>query len=154
VLDAIKAHTVSQGFKEQYHFDPDKPLIALLPGSRKQELKYIIPLMVAIVHRFPDYQFGLAAISNFDPALYGELAHHPQVKFIQEETYNLLANATAAVVTSGTATLETALCRVPQVVVYKANPASYWIAKWLVKVPYISLVNLIAGREVVKEMIQ
>ncbi|HYG18491.1 MAG TPA: lipid-A-disaccharide synthase, partial [Ohtaekwangia sp.] len=154
VLDAIKAHHVASGFLEQYRFDPVKPLVALLPGSRKQELKYIIPLMTAIVQRFPDYQFGLAAISNLDPAFYGELARHPQVKVIQEDTYNLLAHATAAVVTSGTATLETALCKVPQVVVYKANPASYWIAKWLVKVPYISLVNLIAGREVVKEMIQ
>lgn len=154
VLDAIKAHVPDPNFLSKHRFNAKEPVIALLPGSRKQELKRIIPLMAAVVKRYPDYQFGLAGVSNLDQDLYIELMVFHNVKFILEDTYNLLLHSNAAIVTSGTATLETALWNVPQVVVYKASELSYWPAKWLVSVQYISLVNLIANREVVKEMIQ
>ncbi|MBA4055560.1 MAG: lipid-A-disaccharide synthase, partial [Marivirga sp.] len=130
------------------------PFIALLPGSRKQELNTILPLMTKVARNFPDHQFAVAAVNNLDKSLYREITSLKNVKLIFEDTYNLLQNASAAVVTSGTATLETALFKVPQIVVYKANIVSYWLARFLVKVQYISLVNLIAGKEVVKEMIQ
>jgi lipid-A-disaccharide synthase len=152
VLDAIKAHIAKSPPPQE--LQKEKTTIALLPGSRKQELKRIIPLMAKVAQRFPDHQFAVAAINNLDQSLYHGIKDLPNVKLVFEDTYNLLQNSTAAIVTSGTATLETALFRVPQIVVYKANPISYWLAKGLIKVTYISLVNLIAGKEVVKEMIQ
>ena len=149
VLDAVKVHVVdSKATADQPEY------IALLPGSRKQELKRIIPLMARVANKFPDHTFAVAAVNNLDPSFYEELKTLKNVRLVFEDTYNLLQNSTAAIVTSGTATLETALFKVPQIVVYKANVLSYWLAKGLVKVKFISLVNLIAGREVVKEMIQ
>lgn len=152
VFDAVKTH-IESGKK----FSPlqvESPLIALLPGSRKQELKRIIPLMAGVVRRFPSYQFAVAAVNDFDRSLYQELEKLQNVQLVFEDTYNLLQQSCAAIVTSGTATLETALFKVPQIVVYKANTISYWLAKSLVQVKFISLVNLIADREVVTEMIQ
>ena len=154
VLDAVKAHQCDDQFAMKHQMKSGDPVVALLPGSRKQELNSIIPLMVEVVKRFPQYQFAVASVSNLDQSMYGELRSLPNVKFIIEDTYNLLLNSNAAIVTSGTATLETALFRVPQVVVYKTSLVSYWIVKMLIKVPYISLVNLIIGQQVVKEMIQ
>lgn len=154
VLDAVKAHRSDHTFLSKNQFQDQRKIVALLPGSRKQELQTIIPLMADVVKRFPHYEFGLAAVSNLDQSMYADLKQYPNVKFILEDTYSLLEHAQAAIVTSGTATLETALFRVPQIVVYKANKISYWIAKKLISVQFISLVNLIAGKEVVKEMIQ
>jgi lipid-A-disaccharide synthase len=154
VLDAVKAHIPDEQFLTRYSFDSESPLVALLPGSRKQELKTIIPLMASVVKKFPTTQFAVAAVSNLDQSMYSELQTLPNVKFVFEDTYNLLLHVKAAIVTSGTATLETALFRVPQVVVYKTSFLTYQIVKRLIKVPYISLVNLIADKEVVKEMIQ
>jgi lipid-A-disaccharide synthase len=154
VLDAVKAHVSDEQFLTRYSFDTKLPLVALLPGSRKQELKTIIPLMASVVKKFPTTQFAVAAVSNLDQAMYSELKALPNVKFVFEDTYNLLLHVKAAIVTSGTATLETALFRVPQVVVYRTSFLTYQIVKRLIKVPYISLVNLIADKEVVKEMIQ
>lgn len=154
VLDAIKVHISDDQFRNRNHLQNEVPCIALLPGSRKQELKNIIPLMAKVVRTFPGHQFAVAAVNNLDQSWYQELSNFKNVKLIFEDTYNLLLNSSAAVVTSGTATLETALFKVPQIVVYKTSLISYWLAKYLVKVPFISLVNLIAGKEVVKEMIQ
>ncbi len=154
VLDAVKAHQQNDQFISKHQIKSGSSVVALLPGSRKQELKSIIPLMEDVVKRFPQYQFAVASVSNLDQSMYGELRSLPNVKFIVEDTYNLLLNSNAAIVTSGTATLETALFRVPQVVVYKTSFVSYWIVKMLIKVPYISLVNLIIGKQVVKELIQ
>lgn len=155
VLDAVKSHTPDPDFLKKNRLVTDKPVIALLPGSRKQELKTILPLMTDIVRRFrKDYMFGVAAVNNLDQQMYDEISGYENVRMIHEDTYNLLLHAKAAVVTSGTATLETALFRVPQIVVYKANPISYFIAKRMITVDFISLVNLIAGKEVVKEMLQ
>jgi lipid-A-disaccharide synthase len=154
VLDAVKAHVENHQFVNKNQLTKELPCIALLPGSRKQELKRIIPLMAAVVKRFPNYQFAVAAVNNLDPSCYHELNGFGNVRLIFEDTYNLLLNSSAAIVTSGTATLETALFKVPQVVVYRANTLSYWLARHLVRVPFISLPNLIAEKEVVKELIQ
>ncbi len=154
VLDAVKAHQEDEQFLASHELENEVKIVALLPGSRKQELKTIIPLMAKVVRKFPQYRFAVASVNNLDQAMYGELRNLPNVKFVIEDTYNLLVNSHAAIVTSGTATLETALFRVPQVVVYKTSYISFWIIKMMIKVPYISLVNLIIGKQVVKEMIQ
>ena len=154
VLDAVKAHVADSQEKPKNNLLTNGPFIALLPGSRKQELKRIIPLMAKVVKRFPNHQFAVAAVNNLDQSWYQDLKNFQNVRLIFEDTYNLLQHSTAAIVTSGTATLETALFKVPQIVVYKANAVSYWLAKRLINVEFISLVNLIAGREIVKEMIQ
>jgi lipid-A-disaccharide synthase len=154
VLDAVKAHTADHHFMTKNNVPSKDGLVALLPGSRKQELKRIIPMMADVAQREPNRLFAVAAVNNLDRSLYKEISDLRNVKLIFEDTYNLLLHSSAAIVTSGTATLETALFRVPQVVVYKASTISYWIAKFLVKVPFISLVNLIAGKQVVKELIQ
>lgn len=154
VLDAVKAHEPDQTFRAKNGLAARTHIVALLPGSRKQEVKRITPLLTEVVRKFPQQQFAVAAVHNLDASLYDDLKTFNNVTLIYEDTYNLLLNAHAAIVTSGTATLETALFKVPQVVVYKANPLSVILARWLVKVPFISLVNLIAGRLVVKEMIQ
>ncbi|MFD2200364.1 lipid-A-disaccharide synthase [Shivajiella indica] len=129
------------------------PIIALLPGSRKQEVQNMLKVMVEVVKKFPNAQFVIAGVSNLKQELY-KPAIDVGIKVVMDQTYDLLHHATAAIVTSGTATLETALFRVPQVVVYKTSGLSYAIAKRLIRVPFISLVNLIADREVVKELIQ
>lgn len=154
VLDAVKTHVRDRQFNGADNLQRDDQLVALLPGSRKQELKRIIPLMAKVVRKFPDMRFSVAAVNNLDQSLYSDLKALKNVKLVFEDTYNLLMKASAAIVTSGTATLETALFKVPQIVVYKANALSYWLAKRLVSVEFISLVNLIAGRQVVKELIQ
>lgn len=132
----------------------DKPIIALLPGSRAMEIQKKLPLMLRMVDRFPDYQFVVAGAPSQPDALYNEIIGQRPVMLLRNDTYNLLKQARAGLVTSGTATLETALFGLPQVVCYRGNPLSFWLAKQLVKVPFISLVNLIMGREVVKELIQ
>lgn len=154
VLDAVKAHAKNKDFTAQNNLDPQKPIVALLPGSRKQELKKITPLMANIASKLADFQFVVAAVSNLDRDLYQGLKDLPNVSFVNDASYDLLSQADAAIVTSGTATLETALFRVPQVVVYKTSGITYSIAKLIIKVRFISLVNLIADKEVVKEMIQ
>lgn len=154
VLDAVKAHKRDEDFLAKHNLTGDKKIIALLPGSRRQELRNIIGTMASVVSRFPEQIFAVAAIRNLNQELYAPLIGIPNVFFVEEDTYNLLQNSSAAVVTSGTATLETALFRVPQVVVYRTSGLSYRIAKGLIRVPYISLVNLIADKEAVRELIQ
>lgn len=154
VVDAVKAYESDASFTEKLALsNPNVPLIALLPGSRKQELARIIPLMADVVKRQPAYHFVVAAVDNLPPALYDPIKSLPNVSFVYNKTYDLLQHAQAAIVTSGTATLETALFHVPQVVVYRPGAMTFHILKRLINVPYISLVNLIAGREVVKELI-
>lgn len=154
VLDAVKAHKPDLNFLSNHNFPSNSKLVALLPGSRKQELQRIIPLMADVVSKLPDVQFGLAAVDNLNEEFYAPLKKYPNIRLTHHATYDLLSNAYAAIVTSGTATLETALFRVPQVVVYRTSPLSYKIGKMLIKVPFISLVNLIANKVVVKELIQ
>lgn len=153
VLDAVRDHQPDSEFLTRNGFD-SKPIVALLPGSRKQELERITPVLTELIRANPQYQFAVATVDNLAPELYTPLRALPSVKLIHNATYDLLKHARAAVVTSGTATLETALFRVPQVVVYRTSPVSYFLVKRLITVPFISLVNLIAEREVVKELIQ
>jgi lipid-A-disaccharide synthase len=154
VLDAVRAHRPDENFLAANGLDTGRPIVALLPGSRKQELVGIIPLMGEVVQKFPDVQFAVATVNNLSQDLYASLSRFKHVRLVKEDTYNILRYAQAAIVTSGTATLETALFRVPQVVVYKAGAISYYLGKMVIKVPFISLVNLIADKEVVKEFIQ
>jgi lipid-A-disaccharide synthase len=131
-----------------------KPIIALLPGSRKQEIKVKLPIMLQVVDRFPQYQFVVAQAPSLPADFYMEIIGDKNVLPVKDQTYNVLKQASAALVTSGTATLETALFGVPEVVCYKGNPISYWLATKLIKVKYISLVNLIMDKPVVTELIQ
>jgi len=130
----------------------NNPIIAVLPGSRKQEVSKKLPIMLEGIKSFSDYQIVIAGAPTLDEEFYAEFKGN--TKIIYGETYELLSNASVAVVTSGTATLETALFKVPEVVCYKGSTLSYLIARQLIKVKYISLVNLIMDREVVRELIQ
>jgi lipid-A-disaccharide synthase len=134
---------------------PNSRLIALLPGSRKQEISKKLPIMLAVAKSFPDYHFVVAQAPGLENDFYQPfLAPYQNVSSVNNRTYDLLSEAKAALVTSGTATLETALFGVPEIVCYKGNNLSYQIAKRLVKIKYISLVNLIMNKLVVKELIQ
>ncbi len=130
-------------------------LVALLPGSRKQEILKKLPIMLEVSKSFPAYQFVVAKAPGIEESFYSELlAPYKNVSSVVNKTYELLSQAKAALVTSGTATLETALFAVPEVICYKGNAISYQIAKRLIKIKYIGLVNLIMDKEVVKELIQ
>lgn len=133
----------------------NKPIIALLPGSRKQEILIKLPVMLQVSKHFPGYQFVVACAPGQEDAFYKDiLSPYPNVLSVRGATYPLLAASHAALVTSGTATLETALFNVPEVVCYKGGNISYQIAKRLIKIKYISLVNLIMDKEIVRELIQ
>jgi len=132
----------------------DKPVIALLAGSRKHEIELILPEMISVVVHFPEYQFVLAGVKNIPDELYYKIIGKEPVKLIKERTYEILYAAQAALVTSGTATLEAALMGTPQVVCYKGDFFSMLIAWMVVKVKYISLVNLIMNSEVIRELVQ
>ncbi len=132
----------------------DKPIIALLPGSRKQEITKLLQVMLSVVADFEEYQFVIAGAPSQEFSFYEQFLTNKNVNFISNKTYDLLSFATAALVTSGTATLETALFKVPEVVCYRGSWASYQIAKRLITLKYISLVNLIMDQEVVTELIQ
>lgn len=155
LLDAIEQfkQKTHEDFKGKHNLD-NRPIIALLPGSRKQEISKLLTEMLQIVSKYPEYQFVIAGAPSLNKAFYQPFIHTNNVQLILNDTYNLLNNAFAAIVTSGTATLETALFNVPQVVVYKGNEISYQIAKRIIKLKYISLVNLIMDEEIVTELIQ
>jgi lipid-A-disaccharide synthase len=156
LLDEISKHGFSEEQCAQFYQKHDldaRPIVAVLPGSRKQEVSKKLPIMLEALKSFPDYQVVIAGAPSLDAEFYAPF-NSENVKMISNETYHLLASSKAAVVTSGTATLETALFKIPEVVCYKSSRFSYEIAKRLVKVKYISLVNLIMDREVVKELIQ
>lgn len=130
-------------------------VVAVLPGSRQQEILKKLPIMLAVSKSFPDHQFVVAKAPGIEESFYDELlSPYSNVSSVTNQTYQLLNQAKAAMVTSGTATLETALFNVPEVICYKGGSISYQIAKWLVKIKYICLVNLIMDKEVVKELIQ
>ncbi|TGV03118.1 lipid-A-disaccharide synthase [Flavivirga rizhaonensis] len=140
-------------FRESYNLG-NKPIIALLPGSRKQEITKMLSVMLSLVDDFPDYQFVIAGAPSQDYSFYETFIKSYDVKFISNKTYDLLSVSNAALVTSGTATLETALFKVPQVVCYKGSALSYQIAKRIITLKFISLVNLVMDKEVVTELIQ
>ena len=132
----------------------DKKIVALLAGSRKHEIKHCLPEMIKASENFPDYQFVIAGAPSIDPEYYAPFIENTPVKIVFDQTYQLLWHAEAAIVTSGTATLETALLDVPEVVVYKFSEITINIARFFVHIKYFSLVNLIMDREVVKELLQ
>ncbi|MDG1148455.1 MAG: lipid-A-disaccharide synthase [Crocinitomicaceae bacterium] len=154
LLDEISKFNFSEDkdvFLKANNMD-DRPIIAVLPGSRKQEVSVKLPIMIEALKDFTSHQIVVAGAPTLTPAFYASI--DPSITIVFDETYRLLANSSVAVVTSGTATLETALFKVPELVCYKASEISYQIAKRLIKVDYISLVNLIMNRAVVKELIQ
>jgi len=153
LLDAKAAFTPNPNFLKEHNLS-DKPIIALLPGSRKQELKYILPEMLGVVSSFNNYQFVIAGAPSFQKAYYEQYIGGLDIPIVFNATYDLLNIAEAALVTSGTATLETALFKVPQVVLYKGSKISIGIARLLVKIRFISLVNLIMDSKTVTELIQ
>ena len=132
----------------------DKPIVAILPGSRRQEVRTKLPVMLEAAGKFPEYQFVIAGAPSLEEDFYAPFIAGYDATILFGKTYEILESAEAALVTSGTATLETALFGVPQVVCYIASPISYSIAKRLIKIKFISLVNLIFDREVVRELIQ
>lgn len=157
LVDAIASRPCQEEtFADLIHANglPDRPIIALLAGSRKQELKYVLPMMLRMVPYFPEYQFVIAGAPSMAAEDYAPYVKDVPVHIVYGETYRLVSQAKAALVTSGTATLETALLRTPQVVCYngEAPRLSYFLFKTVVKVKYISLVNLIYGGEAVKEL--
>jgi lipid-A-disaccharide synthase len=154
LLDALSQHQTDPDFLAKIG-NPTRPVIALLPGSRVQEVKAMLPVMYDVASHFPEYEFVVGTVSNLPEELYYEsMAGSLTLRMIEDSAYDLLKHATAALVTSGTATLETALLNVPQVVCYKTSWLSYEIARRLIAVPYISLVNLIVDRPLVTELIQ
>ncbi len=155
LLDVIsdRKPVALQVFQETHQLEA-KPIIALLPGSRKQEIAAMLEVMLQMVPKFPDYQFVLAGAPSQEKSFYDGIIKGRPVGFVANKTYDLLSVAAAALVTSGTATLETALFKVPEVVCYKGSWISYQIGKRLVNLEYISLVNLIMDQEVVTELIQ
>jgi lipid-A-disaccharide synthase len=158
LLDMIETlpPNIENAFRQKYGLTA-LPIIALLPGSRKQEISKMLPLMLSVIPKFPDYQFVMAGAPSIETVFYSHLIGKSNVKLISGATHALLQNSFAALVTSGTATLETALFNVPEVVCYKGSFISYQIAKRVIDpsiIKYISLVNLIMDKEVVKELIQ
>ncbi len=153
LLDAVAAFTPDENFKKENSLSA-KPIIALLPGSRKQEIERVLPQMLAAAKLFPNHQFLIAGAPGFNKAYYQQFDIGEQTTILYHQTYNILACADAALVTSGTATLETAIFKVPQVVLYKGNTISIAIARMLVSIKYISLVNLILNKKAVTELIQ
>lgn len=158
LIDAIesfkKNNAIEQNhFYANYNLNKEK-IIALLPGSRKQEIIKKLPIMLEATEGYKNYQFIIAGAPGLEKEFYKSIIKNNKATIVYNDTYNILNNSYGALVTSGTATLETALFNVPQVVCYKTSSISYAIAKRLVKIKYISLVNLILNKEVVKELIQ
>lgn len=153
LLDEKSAFVPNAYFKQKNGLS-DQDIIAFLPGSRKQEIERLLPDMLSVTENFPDHQFVVAGAPSFPAAYYQQFIGAKNVKLVFNQTYDLLTVSAAAVVASGTATLETALFAVPQVVVYRGGAISIAIARLLVKIKFISLVNLIMNRQVVTELIQ
>lgn len=155
LLDVVHKRHLNPQFRTLHQLS-EKPIIALLPGSRKQEISRMLEVMLQVSPEFPDYEFVIAGAPAMPLDFYNNIIESSgvNISIVENKTYDLLQIAEAALVTSGTATLETALFKVPQVVCYKSNPLSYLIGRQVVNVKYISLVNLILDRLLVKELIQ
>ncbi|WP_299767083.1 lipid-A-disaccharide synthase [uncultured Dokdonia sp.] len=155
LIDAISGRTQAdpEVFAKAHDLDK-RPMIALLPGSRKQEINAMLSVMLSVIDDYPKYQFVIAGAPSQDASFYAPFLKNSNVRLIMNKTYDVLSFANAALVTSGTATLEAALFKVPQVVCYKGSRISYEIAKRIIKLDYISLVNLIMDKPVVTELIQ
>lgn len=155
LIDAISNHPKTDDvvFRKEFNLD-NRPIVALLPGSRKQEITKMLDTMLLLPKEYPNFQFVIAGAPSQEASFYKSMIKADNVTLISNRTYDILSLAHSALVTSGTATLETALFKIPQVVCYKGNAISYAIAKRIVKLKYISLVNLIMDKPIVKELIQ
>ncbi len=156
LLDAVQQFSPQICIRDKVELNAN-PIIAVLPGSRKQEISVKLPIMLALAQKYPNLNFVIAGAPSIAPSFYQHIIQpftSKNIKILYNETYELLSQSTAAVVTSGTATLETALFNVPQVVCYKGSFISYEIGKRLVDIKYISLVNLIMNEPIVRELIQ
>ena len=156
LLDAIKSELGiinSKDFQEKNRLS-DKPIIAILPGSRKQEISTMLPVMLELVPEYPEYQFVVGGVSSVTTDFYKNFNIDSKTRVIYKQTYDLLRNSVAAIVTSGTATLEAALFDLPEVVCYKGGYISYLLAKRFIKIQYIGLANLIMDRKIMEELIQ
>lgn len=155
IINEHKKNNLGVPLKQKLGLSETKKIVAILPGSRKQEISKKLPVMLATVRYFPDVEFVVAQAPGIDDTFIQQITNQfDNIRIVKDVTYDLLSVADAAMVTSGTATLETALFGVPEVVCYLGSPLTYQIAKRLVRVPYISLVNLIMGKMIVKEFIQ
>jgi lipid-A-disaccharide synthase len=159
LLDAIENEKKNFGSKTDFLIEnrlDERPLIAVMSGSRHQEIKIMLPVIAKVMDSFPQFQFVIAGAPGQTEAVYAQELEGRNVKILFGKTYELLHHAYAGIIKSGTSTLEMALFRVPQVVVYKGGKISFTIAKWVVqgRVKFISLVNLIFGKEMVRELIQ
>ena len=153
LLDAVAAFKPNPDFLKENGIE-NKKIIALLPGSRRQEISLILPDMLAVTEKYPEYQFVIAGAPTFNREYYRQFTGEKDIPVVFNSTYDILAVAEAGIITSGTAVLETALFHVPQVVVYKGSKISVGIARMVVKIRFISLVNLIMDKLVMKELIQ
>ena len=157
LVDAIEARRTTlptpEEFRRRNSLD-QRPIVALLAGSRRNEIRDNLPLMAALSRKFPERQFVVAGVAWLDRALYEQYTAGSDIRYVCDQTYETLAAAEAAVVTSGTATLETALLGIPEVVVYRTVWWQVWLRPYVLKVPWVSLVNLNLGREAVAEIIQ
>jgi lipid-A-disaccharide synthase len=157
VLDSVSSFEKNFSQDEDFTFRnrlSEKPIIALLAGSRKQEINDLLPDMLSIIPNYPGHQFVIAGAPSISPDYYGKYTEGQPVSIVYNQTYSLLKHSVAAIVTSGTATLETALLNIPEVVIYKTNPLTFFVGSFLVKVKFFSLVNLILDMEAVKELLQ
>ena len=157
LIDAVERFKTAFSSRETFLSEnglDERPIVAILPGSRKQEIGKMLPLMITVAESFPEFQFVIAGAPSQELHYYQPFIGNSEIKILFGKTYQLLTYSHSAMVTSGTATLETGIFRVPQVVCYRGGFLSYMIARFLVKIKYISLVNLIMDREVVKELIQ
>ena len=152
LCDSISNYDFNNNFKADQQIS--RPFIALLPGSRMSELKHVLPTMLKTIKNFPEFDFILAGANHIPNNIYESYCAGYPVKIVKGLTYDVVKNANAALVCSGTATLETALLNCPQVVVFRFSKLSYFIGKLLIKVKYISLVNLILNKPVLEELIQ
>jgi len=153
LIEAISSYNINKNFFSENNIPYNKPIIAFLPGSRIQEIKTILPIFLSIISNYPNYNFIIAGVNNVDPNIYN-LGSYSNLFIVYYKTYDLLTNSFAAIVTSGTASLECSLFKIPQLVCYKTSHLSYFIGKLFVKLKYISLVNIILEKGIVKELIQ
>jgi lipid-A-disaccharide synthase len=156
LLDAVNQFKATdlQHFKQKHSLE-NREIVAILPGSRKQEISRMLPLMIQVAEKHPEYQYLIAGAPGMDVKFYQQfISNHENIHLLHNETYDILHHAVAGMICSGTATLEAALFNVPQVVCYKTNKITFFIARLIVKIRRFSLVNLILARDAVKELIQ
>jgi lipid-A-disaccharide synthase len=159
LIETVRATKTKDEFCQIHQVDPKKPIVAILPGSRKKEIRHILPTLCEVTERIraarPDTQFVLPAAPNLDRSVIDRIIGNHQIKVIQGDTYNAVKYARAAIVASGTATLEAALLGTPEVIVYRISPVEAWfLGKFFLKVRLFGIVNIILGEEVVPELFQ